>query len=474
MSLKGKSNFQKRLADFLAGKVSCEKVVGNFLSTINANKHLNAYVEVYEEEAKQKASILDSKPKEQLGKFAGMVVGIKDLICYKGHAVQASSKILDGFVSHISATVVDRLLENDAIIIGRQNCDEFGMGSSNENSIFGPVLNNFDHSKSPGGSSGGGAVAVQANMCDVSIGTDTGGSVRQPAAFCGIVGLRPTYSRVSRYGLIEHASSFDTIGIMANNVVDCANVLSKIAGKDQFDNTVSSRAVPDYENLLSVNSKFKIAYIADALEYKNLQPEVRANTFNVINKLKAEGHSVHAIRFDLLDYLLPTYYVLTSAEASSNLSRYDGVRFGYRSNDSLDVESMYLNSRSAGFGKEVKKRILLGNFILSSDYYDSYYTKAQKVRMLIKEKTDALFSNYDFLILPTTPSTAFPLYKERDSVDVYLEDLYTVYAALVGLPAISIPNGTDADNMPVGLQIMSAAFTEDRLLAFANYLFNAA
>jgi aspartyl-tRNA(Asn)/glutamyl-tRNA(Gln) amidotransferase subunit A len=398
-----------------------------------------------------------------------MVLGIKDLLCYKDHVSQAGSKILNGFESQFNATAVQRVLDEDAIIIGRQNCDEFGMGSTNENSAFGACLNEIGENRVAGGSSGGSAVAVQADMCLASLGTDTGGSVRMPAGFCGLVGLKPTYSRVSRWGLIAYASSFDCIGPITKSVEDAAILLEIIAGKDEQDSTVSNLPIEAYSELKADKTKYKIGYLRDAVESDGLQPEVKAATWTKLEYLKSQGHEVEAVDFPLIKSFLPTYYILTTAEASSNLSRFDGVKFGHRSTEATDLMSLYKKSRFEGFGKETRKRIMLGTFVLSASYYDAYYTKAQKVRRLIKEFTDNLLKNYDFLVCPTTPTTAYKLgEKTADPIQMYLGDLFTVQANVVGLPAISIPNGVDNDGLPIGFQIMGGAFQEATLLSFAQ------
>mmetsp|Transcript_8015 Transcript_8015/g.18586 ORF Transcript_8015/g.18586 Transcript_8015/m.18586 type:complete len:409 (-) Transcript_8015:3096-4322(-) len=400
-----------------------------------------------------------------------MIVGLKDLLCYKDHPIQAASKILEGFIAQLNATVVQHLIDKRAIIIGHQNCDSFGMGSSNENSAFGPVRNALDNTRVPGGSSGGSAVAVQAHMCHISLGTDTGGSVRQPAAFCGLVGLKPTYSRISRHGLIAHASSFDTIGILAKTVKDCALVLETIAGADEFDSTVSRRPVPVYTAQLQYKSKASVAYLPVTLAHPGLQEAIRTQTQATLDTLRQSGHQVDAVDFPLLEYVLPTYYTLACAEASSNLARFDGVRYGYRSPESTTVIDMYCKTRTQGFVQEVQRRILAGTFVLSADYYDAWYVKAQKVRRLIKEKLEAVLSTYNFIILPTTPTTAFKIgANTQNPLSVYLSDLYTVLASIAGVPAISIPNGTDENNLPIGLQIIAPAFEEANLMAFAQYL----
>ena len=312
--------------------VSVLEITEKYLQRIEEHKHLNAFLEVFTDSVLENASIVDQKIKNgSAGKLAGVVIGIKDNICYQNHQVSASSKILEGFTSLYTSTVLQRLLDEDAIVIGRLNCDEFAMGSSNETSAYGPVKNNLRPTHVPGGSSGGSAVAVQANLCTVSLGTDTGGSVRQPAAFTGLVGIKPTYSRVSRWGLIAYASSFDTIGVLSRNVRDNALVMEIMAGTDNFDSTASKKPVPHYSELLHFGKRAKIAYITETIESEALQPEIKANTLAVLEKLKQEGHQVEEVHFPLLKYTLPTYYILTTAEASSNLSRFDGVKYGYRS-----------------------------------------------------------------------------------------------------------------------------------------------
>ncbi len=457
------------------GDASCVSLVKSYLANIHQkNDELNVFLEVYEDGAIKEAQIIDQKiANGTAGKLAGMVIGLKDVLCYKDHGLQGGSKILDGFQSQFNGTAVQRLLDQDAIIIGRQNCDEFAMGSSNENSAFGPVRNAADTDRVPGGSSGGSAVSVQADMCLVALGSDTGGSVRQPAAFCGVVGLKPTYSRISRHGLIAYGSSFDCIGIFSKNVADSALVLEVLAGQDEFDSTVSQQPVPAYSQQLEMTGKKKIAYIKETLEAEGIAPDVKQNTLNKIQQLKEDGHQVDAIDFPLLKYLLPTYYILTTAEASSNLSRYDGVKYGYRSPNTTDLESMYKTSRAEGFGPEVQRRIMLGTFVLSASYYDAYYTKAQKVRRLIREKTKEILKDYDFIVTPTTPTTAFKLGEHsQDPLEMYLADLYTVQSSVAGTPAISIPNGEDSQGLPIGFQIVADDFCEADLFAFSEYLMN--
>ena len=455
----------------LAEGKSVIDILENYLNAIEERSSLNAFTEVFSESARAQAQLVDEKIKAgKAGRLAGMVIGIKDNLCYKGHKVAASSKILDGFESLFTGTAVQRLIDEDAIIIGRLNCDEFAMGGSNETSFFGPVKNPVNESLVPGGSSGGTAAAVAANLCTAALGSDTGGSIRQPASFTGTYGLKPTYARISRYGLIAYASSFDQIGPIANDVNDIALLTEIMAGKDEYDNTVSSRPVDAYANFETVNAGKKIAVLKESLETEGMNPEVIERTKAIIEKLKAEGHSIEYVSFPYLDYMVPAYYVLTTAEASSNLSRFDGVHYGYRNPEAVGVEATYVNSRSEGFGIEVKRRIMAGTFVLSNEFYDSYYSKAQKVRRILRKKTNEIFSNFDFLVLPTTPSVAFELNGVKDPIQMYLQDIFTVHANLTGNPAISLPLGKNTEGLPFGFQVMGDHFAEKSLLDFSNYL----
>ncbi|MFN5912721.1 MAG: Asp-tRNA(Asn)/Glu-tRNA(Gln) amidotransferase subunit GatA [Bacteroidota bacterium] len=454
----------------LASGESALNVVQTYLDRIEANQDLNAFLEVFTDSAKEQAHRVDQKLRDgKAGRLAGMVIGLKDNLCYKGHIVSASSKILEGFESIYTATSVQRLLDEDAIIIGRLNCDEFAMGSSNENSAYGPVKNPLDKDKVPGGSSGGSAAAVAAGLCTAALGSDTGGSIRQPASFTGTYGLKPTYGRISRYGLIAYASSFDQIGPFANSIEDTALLLEVMSGKDVMDSTSSSRPVDAYSTAHEPLS-LKVAVIRESLETAGVDGEVIALTNTVIETLRLAGHTVEHVSFPYLDYMVPTYYVLTTAEASSNLARFDGVHFGYRSAEAKGVEDTYVRSRSEGFGPEVKRRIMAGTFVLSQGYYDAYYTKGQKVRRVLRNKTDELLRDYDFILLPTTPSTAFPLNAVKDPIQMYLQDIFTVHANLTGNPAISLPLGSHTNGMPFGLQIMADHFCEKKMLGFSSYL----
>jgi aspartyl-tRNA(Asn)/glutamyl-tRNA(Gln) amidotransferase subunit A len=461
-------------SDLALENTSCVALVDHYLKRIDDHKHLNAFLEVFADDARQQAAAVDQKRKDGTsGRLAGMVMGLKDNICYKGHGVTGSSRILEGFESIYHATVVDRLLAEDCIMIGRLNCDEFAMGSSNENSAYGNVLNPIQNDKVPGGSSGGSAAAVKAGLCLATLGSDTGGSIRQPASFCGVVGVKPTYGRVSRYGLLAYASSFDQIGPLTNNVADGAIILEVMAGPDDYDSTLSQREAPAFSGKMAFEGKRKIAYIKDCLESPGLDPEIKARMVAVIDGLKADGHTVEAVDFPYLDYMVPTYYVLTTAEASSNLSRYDGIHYGYRSEGAEDIESTYVKSRSEGFGPEVQRRIMLGTFVLSAGYYDAYYSKAQKVRRIIKDKTVEILNNHDFILLPTTPSTAFGIGQNIDDpITMYLQDIFTVQANLAGVPAVSLPMGEHSNGLPFGVQVIANSFEEAEMLAFSDYLVN--
>ena len=437
---------------------------------ITANKGLNAFNEVFTASASVQAAAVQKKIDQcTAGKLAGMVIGIKDNICYKDHQVSASSKMLDGFISPYSATVVQRLLQEDAVIIGRLNCDEFAMGGSNETSYFGPVKNAVDEERVAGGSSGGSAVAVQADLCLATLGTDTGGSVRQPAAFCGCIGMKPTYGRISRYGVIAYASSFDQVGTITSSVSDAEILLEVMAGADDYDSTVAQQPVPRYSAQEPSGKKYNIAVLKETLYSEALDGSIKNAIQEAILKLKAQGHTVTEVSFDLLDYMVPAYYVLTTAEASSNLSRYDGVHYGYRNTQAEELNALYKRSRAEGFGEEVKRRILLGTFVLSAGYYDAYYQKAQRVRRLIREKTESLFQDYDVILTPVAPTPPFKIGENiQDPLVMYMADIYTVLASLSGIPAMAIPLGNNADGLPLSLQLMAGHFKEEILFSLAD------
>jgi aspartyl-tRNA(Asn)/glutamyl-tRNA(Gln) amidotransferase subunit A len=443
-----------------------------YLDTIEKHKQLNVFLEVFANEAIEKAEEIQRKLQTgRHGKLAGMVVALKDNISYKGHTLSASSKMLKDFKAIYNATVVDKLLAEDAIIIGRLNCDEFAMGASNENSAFGPVLNGADPTRVPGGSSGGAAVAAQMNMCLATIASDTGGSIRQPAALCGVYGIKPTYGRVSRYGVIAYASSFDQIGPITQSIEDMQLIMQVISGIDAKDATTSPVSVEDYTHKAIDKGPQKIAVIKETIEHEGVDLLVKEQTLKAIKNLEAKGHEVTYINFDLLDYLVPTYYVLTTAEASSNLSRFSGVVYGHRSPLSKDYDSTVKLSRTEGFGKEVKRRIMLGTFVLSSGYFDAYYTQAQKVRQLVKIRTEEILKSYDYILSPTSPTPAFKLGEKADNpIAMYLADIFTVHANIAGIPAISIPNGETPEGLPIGLQLMGRKFDESGLMQLAKEL----
>ncbi len=470
--MKNYNSLKNIQSDIKQNKTTLRGLVLHYLGNINARPELNAFVEVFEDEALQQAEAIDKKISEgKAGKLAGMVIGIKDNLCYKNHKVTASSKILAGYESIYTATAIEKLLAEDAIIIGRLNCDEFAMGASNETSCYGPVKNALDQTRVSGGSSGGAAVAVQADFCQASIASDTGGSVRQPAAFVGAIGIKPTYGRISRYGLIAYASSFDQIGPITKSMEDMQLLMEVMAGKDESDATSSSKPVEKYTET-PAQLKQKIAYIKECVFHEGIDPEVQKATLEVIEKLKAQGHEVTEVSFPYLDYLVPIYYVLTTAEASSNLSRFSGLMYGHRSANATDLESTFRKSRSEGFGTEVKRRIMLGTFVLSAGSYDAYYTKAQKVRRLVQEKTNQLFADFDFILSPTTPTTAFKFGEKMDNpIAMYLADIFTVHANISGNPAISVPMGTHSNGMPMGVQFMAKHFCEGEMMQLASTIY---
>ena len=461
----------RTFAEASANTGSVTDAVQAALSRAADQHQLNAFLELFKASALEQAARVDDRRKAgDAGPLAGMVLSIKDNICFKGHRVSAASRILEGFTSLYSATAVERLLAADAVIIGRTNCDEFAMGSSNENSAFGPVLNPLDRTKVPGGSSGGAAASVAADIVHVALGSDTGGSIRQPASFTGTVGFKPTYGRVSRYGLIAFASSFDQIGPFAHTVADAAAVYNVMAGHDPKDSTTSRKPVE--QATLQDPGKLRIAYYREGLERAGMDPEVVAHIQAHIDRLRADGHTVEPISVPLLDHQVPTYYILATAEASSNLARFDGIRYGHRSKSAVGVDETYRLSRTEGFGPEVKRRILLGTFVLSAGYYDAYYGQAQRVRRIIRDHTLAAFEKYDLILSPTCPSTAFGHGDISDPVAMYLQDIFTVQANLAGIPAISLPTGKHSNGMPFGVQLSGKPFDEAGLLAASARLFD--
>ncbi|CUS94582.1 aspartyl/glutamyl-tRNA(Asn/Gln) amidotransferase subunit A [Candidatus Kryptonium thompsonii] len=456
----------------LSGELTCESIVKRYLEKIKEFERLNAFLSVFEKKAIQQAVEIDEKIKNgYVGKLAGMVIAIKDNICVKDEKCTCASKILENFVSIYNATAVERLLNEDAIVIGKTNLDEFAMGSSTENSYFGPTLNPYDEDRVPGGSSGGSAVAVAAGLSTTALGSDTGGSIRQPAAFCGVYGLKPTYGRVSRFGLVAFASSFDVIGPFGNSTKDVALVLQVIAGRDENDSTSADVPVPDYLSYLDKDVKglrvgVPVEYFAEGLD-----DEIREAIEKRLDFLRESGAILEKISLPHTEYNIPTYYILVTAEASSNLARYDGARYGYRSPQAKSLYEMYVKSRSEGFGAEVKRRIMLGTYVLSAGYYEAYYRKAQKVRRLIKEDFDKAFEKVDVIITPTSPTTAFKLgEKTDDPLKMYLSDIYTVSVNLAGVPAINVPAGFDSKGLPIGMQIIGKQFDEGTILKVSDFL----
>ncbi|MHB1050856.1 MAG: Asp-tRNA(Asn)/Glu-tRNA(Gln) amidotransferase subunit GatA [Bacteroidota bacterium] len=458
--------------DLTHGTTSCEHRLREHLSIISRRKNLNAFLDVFDAESFVAAKAADGKFREGTqGPLAGMVVAVKDVLCMKGKPTTCGSKILEPFESLYDATVIRKLRDADAIIIGRTNMDEFAMGSSNENSAYGPVLHPLDESRVPGGSSGGSAVAVAAGMATAALGTDTGGSIRQPAALCGIVGLKPTYGRVSRYGLVAFASSFDQIGPLANSSRDAARILQVIAGFDPQDATSADIPVPEY--LAAMDRSLKGLRIGLPKEYfpDSLDSGIRAVTEKRIEQLRSAGAIVTSISLPHTEYTIAAYYILATAEASSNLARFDGARYGHRTKLPAGIDAMYVRSRNEGFGAEVKRRIMLGTYVLSSGYYDAYYRKAQQVRRLIRNDFTEAFKNVDCILTPTVPATAFKLgEKMNDPITMYLSDIYTVSANLAGIPGLSINAGYDINGLPIGLQLLGKHFDEATILKVGDYL----
>jgi aspartyl-tRNA(Asn)/glutamyl-tRNA(Gln) amidotransferase subunit A len=432
---------------------------------------INSFLALSGERALTQAAKIDGMVAraEELPALAGVPVGIKDVLVMMGSPATAGSLILKGYRPPYDATAVTRLEAAGAVLLGKLNCDEFAMGSSNENSAYGPVLNPRALDRVPGGSSGGSAAAVAANFAVATLGTDTGGSIRQPAAFCGVVGVLPTYGRVSRYGLIAFASSLDRVGPLTRNVKDAATVLQVIAGKDVMDATASDRPVDDYVGGLTKPVEGLRIGVPEEYFGEGLDPEIRGAIDGVLAGLKLVGCVVKPVSLPHTKYAIPTYYVIATAEASSNLSRFDGVRFGLRSEEARTLSEMYRKTRDEGFGAEVKRRILLGTYALSAGYYDAYYRKAQQVRTLLTRDFLAAFAEVDVLVAPVTPTPAFKLgEKTDDPVQMYLEDIYSVAASLAGICGVSVPCGTTRDGLPMGVQVMGKHFDEATMLRVAQ------
>jgi aspartyl-tRNA(Asn)/glutamyl-tRNA(Gln) amidotransferase subunit A len=451
-------------ADIAAGHVKAADLAASYYDRIEEkNSRLNVYLSLTKERALEQASRIDAiaAKGDALPALAGIPVGIKDVLVVKGAPSTAGSKILEGYRPPYDATAVSKLEAAGAVLLGKINCDEFAMGSSNENSAYGPVRNPVDTERVPGGSSGGSAAAVAANMAVATLGTDTGGSIRQPASFCGVVGVLPTYGRVSRYGLIAFASSLDRVGPFAANVRDAATLLGIIAGQDPMDATSSPAPVPDFATESDKPAKGLRIGLPEEYFAEGLDPEVRAAIEKGIEALEKAGCSVKKISLPHTKYAIPTYYLVATAEASANLARFDGVRYGYRSPASATLSDMYSHSRDEGFGAEVKRRILLGTYALSAGYYDAYYLKAQQVRRLLAEEFLRAFADVDAIVTPTSPIPAFKLgEKTGDPLAMYLADIYTVTASLAGICGVTVPSGTTSSGLPVGMQVLAAHLNE--------------
>jgi aspartyl-tRNA(Asn)/glutamyl-tRNA(Gln) amidotransferase subunit A len=454
------------------GQTTCEKITGEYLRRIEQGNDLNAFLSVLADQALEQAREVDRKlERGAAGSLAGMVVAVKDVLSLRDATVTCGSKILERFVALYDATAVSRLRDQDAILIGKTNMDEFAMGSSSENSAYGPVLNPVDKSRVPGGSSSGSCAAVAAGLAHTALGTDTGGSIRQPAAFCGIVGLKPTYGRVSRYGLVALSSSFDQIGPFANSTADAALVLKAIAGHDERDSTSSPAPVPDYPAHLKKDVKGLRIGVPEEFLGEGLEGDVRNAFESAVDFLRSSGAMIRNIHLPHAKYHISTYYVLMTAEASSNLARFDGARYGYRDPEAKSLDESYVMSRSRGFGAEVKRRIMLGTYVLSAGYYDAYYLKAQKVRRLIQNDFLQAFESVDCILMPTTPTTAFRFgEKSGDPLQMYLSDVFTVSANLAGVPAISVPFGKDGKGLPIGVQVVGRHFDERTILNVGDFL----
>lgn len=456
------------------GETSCKEAVASFLDEIKKkNKNLNSFLTVTEEAALKSAEIVDKKvsQKQKLGALAGIPVAVKDNICVKGVKTTCASHILDNFIPPYDATVVERLKKEDAILIGKTNLDEFAMGSSTENSYFGPSKNPHDLKKVPGGSSGGSAVAVASGLSTMALGSDTGGSIRQPASLCGVVGLKPTYGTVSRYGLVAFASSLDQIGPLTKDVKDSALLFGVISGHDPNDSTSLKISSKDYlKTLDSDKAKFKVGVPKEAFGAGN-EKEVEEAVKQSVKLMEKLNWTVSEVSLPHMEYAIATYYIIATAEASANLARYDGVKYGNRSKDSSQLLDLYQNTRGEGFGNEVKRRIMLGTYVLSAGYYEAYYAKGQKVRTFIKQDFDNIFKDFDIVIMPTSPTVAFGLgEKIEDPLTMYLTDIFTVSANLAGIPAISIPCGRSKAGLPIGLQILAKPLAEETIFKAAYIL----
>jgi len=466
-------NFNSLRKEISSNNLSVKELVNDFFAKIDhKDNEINSFICTTKDNAISQAENIDKliQNKEKLPPLAGMPIAIKDNICTKGIATTCASKMLKSFVAPYESTASSKLWSSGAICLGKTNLDEFAMGSSTETSVFGVTSNPWDINRVPGGSSGGSAASVAAGFCAAAIGSDTGGSIRQPASFCGVVGLKPTYGRVSRWGLVAFASSLDQIGPITNTVSDAAEILYSISGKDPFDSTCLDKPVPNYMTDLYKSIKgLKIGIIKECFEHPGLNPEVKESVLSGVDRFKTLGAEIIEVECPRFNDGIATYYVIAPSEASANLARYDGVKYGYRSNEGSNLIDMTSKSRAEGFGDEVQRRILIGTYALSAGYSDAYYKKAQKVRTLIRKDFDNAFKKVDVLLTPTCPTTAF-LKGDfvNDPLSMYLSDLLTVPANLAGLPAISIPCGFDKKGLPIGLQLIGNVLEEGRILNAAN------
>ena len=468
------NSYEDLRAQLVSRALTCEEVVRFYLERIDQHGDDNIYITVFHEQAIERARMLDRKLQagDTLGKLFGMPMAIKDNIAIKGSKLTCASKILAQYESVYDATAVLRLEAEDAIFLGKTNMDEFAMGSSNENSAFGNVPNPFDKNRVPGGSSGGSAAAVACGLAMVALGSDTGGSVRQPAGFCDIVGLKPTYGRISRYGLVAFASSFDQIGVLARHCDDAALVLEVMAGRDERDATSSAHAVDNYSQQIAAVSVEGLK-IGVPKEYfpENLNADVSRMVRGKLSELRDQGAELVEITLPDSQYAIAAYYILVTAEASSNLARFDGARYGYRAEHAENLAAMYVNSRTEGFGREVKRRIMLGTYVLSAGYYDTYYKKAQQVRRVFQDRYREALEKVDVIAGPTSPFPPFGIGdKTGDPLEMYLADVFTVPASIVGMPAVSVPLGFDSLKLPVGMHLICNFFEEGKLLGIAKLM----
>jgi len=457
-------NLEDQIGLLETKKISSYELTTLYLENIKENKDLNCFISV-NEDALEQAKVIDNL-KDRQSPVQGIPIAHKDIFCVKGHRTTCGSKMLENFISPYSSTVFEKLENSKTIMLGKTNMDEFAMGSSNETSFFGKVKNPINPLKSPGGSSGGSAAAVKANLCAFATGTDTGGSIRQPASFCGITGIKPTYGRVSRWGMIAFASSLDQAGIFARSALDSAIALEIISGFDEKDSTSINSKVPNLKEETTSEMEHSIGVPMQIIE-KIEDVNVKNNFLESIKILEKNGFKTKQIELPFLEYSLPSYYVIAPAECSANLSRYDGIKFGYRCDNPKDLEDLYVRTRSEGFGEEVKKRILIGTYCLSAGYFDAYYIKAQKIRAMITESFKNAFKDVSVIAMPTCSNGAFELGSIQDPVKMYEQDIYTIPANLAGLPAISIPSG-NTEEMPLGLQFIGNHLEEGKILNISH------